>query len=58
MIKFYPSDKEDINSEIYMWVRESEFANGLDSILFNTVEDWINKDWPFNKVTYPGRSKK
>jgi len=58
MIKFYPSDKDDFNSEIYMWVGEREFANGLDSILFTTVKDWINKDWPFNKVTYPGRSKK
>ena len=52
----YPSDKEDFDSEIYMWVRESEFALGLDSILFNTVKEWINKDWPFDKVAYPGRT--
>lgn len=49
---------KDYDALIYMWVRESEFAGGLDSILFHTVKEWINKDWPFNKVAYPGRTKK
>lgn len=53
-----PSGKEDYDSEVYMWVRESEYTNGLDSILFDTVTDWISKDWPFRKVAYPGRTIK
>jgi hypothetical protein len=28
---------------------------GLDAILFNSVKEWIEKDWPFKKVAYPGR---
>ncbi|MHA1912848.1 MAG: GNAT family N-acetyltransferase [Promethearchaeota archaeon] len=40
---------------VYMWVRQTEYDKGLDEVLFNTVKDWINKDWPFRKVNYPGR---
>ena len=40
---------------VYMWVRQTEYEKGLDEILFHTVIDWINADWPFRKVTYPGR---
>jgi len=40
---------------VYMWVRQTEYNKGLDDILFQTVRDWINVDWPFRKVAYPGR---
>lgn len=40
---------------VYMWVRQTEYKKGLDDILFHTVRDWINTDWPFSKVAYPGR---
>ena len=53
-----PTNNDDFDAEIYMWVRESEFAKGLDSILFNSVKEWINKDWPFKRVAYPGRTIK
>lgn len=51
----YPSKKADFDAEIYMWVRQSEVANGLDSILFNSVNKWIEKEWPFKKPAYPIR---
>ena len=35
--------------------KQSELQNGLDSILFTIVKEWINKEWPFKKVAYPGR---
>jgi hypothetical protein len=38
-----------------MWVRQTEYDNGLDEILFNKVRNWISSDWPFKKVDYPGR---
>ena len=38
-----------------MWVRESAYDEGLDSILFATVKDWISKEWPFKNPGYPGR---
>ena len=39
----------------YLWVRQSEVPKGLDKHLFNTVKEWIDTKWPFNKVAYPGR---
>jgi len=38
-----------------MWIRTSMLDKGLDDILFNSVKEWIEKDWPFKKVAYPGR---
>jgi hypothetical protein len=31
---------------------------GLDTTLFNSVKQWIEKEWPFKKVAYPGREIK
>ena len=50
-----PTDKEDYDCEVYMWVRKSAFDEGLDQALFKTVKDWIKDKWPFEKVAYPGR---
>ena len=50
-----PTTKGDYDASITMWVRASEVDNGLDPILFNSVKNWISKDWPFKKVAYPGR---
>jgi len=54
-IYIFPTNKGDYNAEITMWVRSSVLKEGLDSILFNTVKHWIIKEWPFDKVAYPGR---
>ena len=50
-----PSVKGDYDAEIDMWVRASVLDQGLDAILFNTIKEWVAKDWPFKKVAYPGR---
>jgi RimJ/RimL family protein N-acetyltransferase len=51
----YPSQQEQIDAEVLMWVRESEYKRGLDSVLFRTVKDWLREKWLFEKVVYPGR---
>ena len=51
----HPSKKADFDAEIYMWVRQSEVATGLDSILFNTVKKWIKNEWTFKNPAYPIR---
>jgi len=51
----FPSQSQNFEVDVFMWVRKSEFDKGLDPILFNTVKDWIAKKWPFKKVRYPGR---
>ena len=51
-----PTRKRGYDAAIYLWVRDSEFEKGLDSILFDAVKRWMDNDWPFLKVAYPGRS--
>jgi hypothetical protein len=50
-----PSVKEGYDANVQMWARESELASGFDATLFETVRDWIARDWPFERVAYPGR---
>lgn len=50
-----PSQKEEVDAEVYLWVRQSEFEKGLDPILLDAVRNWITIVWPFKQVLYPGR---
>lgn len=50
-----PCPKMDYDAEVYLWVRKSAFNKGLDPILFSTIKAWIEKEWPFQNVAYPGR---
>lgn len=47
--------KTGSDAVVSMWVRQNEYDKGMDDILFQTVRNWINTDWPFKKVYYPGR---
>lgn len=51
----YPTQKENYDVEITMWVRQSQAETGLDKHLFETVKSWIKESWPFNNPAYPGR---
>jgi len=50
-----PTHKIGYDAEIYLWVRESEIKSGLDSMLYDAVKNWIEAEWPFKKVAFPGR---
>jgi len=50
-----PARKVDTNAEVYMWVWQSEYDQGLDAILFQKVKNWMRTSWPFTTVAYPGR---
>lgn len=50
-----PTESDDVDARVRMWVRQSEFVKGLDPILFNVVKRWIDSTWPFSKVIYPDR---
>ncbi len=51
----YPSSKNEFDAEIYLWVRESAFQRGLDPLLQNTIKVWLENEWPFRSVAFPGR---
>lgn len=54
-VYIFPPTKEGFDAEVYMWVRKSAFNEGLDSVLYEAVKNWIAEKWPFKKVAYPGR---
>lgn len=54
-VYIFPTDKEDYDAKITMWVRSSVLDEGMDTILFETVKQWIKEEWPFGNVAYPGR---
>ena len=55
-VYFYPTDKAEYDTEVFLWVRESEVTNELDEELFGVVQRWLASDWPFENPAYPGRT--
>ena len=43
------------DAEVWLWVRASELASGLEDLLYATVRRWVEECWPFERVVYPGR---
>lgn len=54
-VYIYPTQKLGYDAHISLWVRKSEFDKGLDPILFDAVKKWVEQEWPFKNVAYPGR---
>jgi len=50
-----PSEKVEYDAKMICWVRKSEIANGLDEKLFCTVKSWLEEEWWFSSVAFPGR---
>jgi hypothetical protein len=51
-----PSPVGGYDAVVKMWVTKAEYDAGFDAKLYKWVTNWIQKDWPFQKVAYPGRS--
>jgi len=51
----YPSNKKDFDTEIYFWIRDSAFGDGLEPLLYDIIKEWLKNAWPFQSVAYPGR---
>ena len=51
----YPFSKGGYDAEATMWVRADMLETGLDEHLEETVKAWLEENWPFEKVAYPGR---
>lgn len=52
----YPSTVEGYDAVIRVWVTKAEFDAGFDEKLYAWAQEWIAKDWPFEKPAYPGRA--
>lgn len=51
----YPPSDPAYDAEAYYWARQSELASGLEERLGQVFRDWLARDWPFERVAYPGR---
>ena len=51
-----PSPVAGYDAVVRMWVTKAEYGAGFDAELYKWVTAWVQKDWPFRKVAYPGRS--
>jgi hypothetical protein len=54
-IYILPSEKLGYDAEVRTWVRRSEADKGFDRPLFEWARGWVESDWPFENVAYPGR---
>lgn len=54
-IYIFPSDRQNVDVEVYCWIRASE-ADNLDQKLFAVIQNWLKEVWPFKSVIYPGRT--
>jgi hypothetical protein len=47
----YPDEQAD--AQVRMWVRRDAYE--LDGVLEQAVREWIEREWPFMRVSWPGR---
>jgi hypothetical protein len=52
----YPSTVEGYDAVVRMWVTKAEYDAGFDAELYKWVTRWMQTDWPFENVAYPGRA--
>jgi RimJ/RimL family protein N-acetyltransferase len=50
----YPDQSGQHDAKVLSWVRESRAE--LDTPLWQAVTDWLEADWPFQRVTYADRA--
>jgi hypothetical protein len=51
-----PSPSEAYDAVVRMWVTKADYDAGFDAELYEWVTNWVQTDWPFQNVAYPGRS--
>jgi hypothetical protein len=52
-VYIYPDKEEAADARVLSWVRASEAE--LDAPLWSAVSNWVDSDWPFEKVEYAPR---
>lgn len=51
-----PSTVPGYDAAVSLWVTKADYDAGFEPKLYAWVADWIQREWPFAKVVYPGRS--
>ena len=51
-----PSPVPGYDAMVRLWVTKAEYDAGFDAALYDWVQGWIAREWPFARVAYPGRA--
>lgn len=54
-VYIYPTTHRNFDASVFLWVRADVVDDGYDAILYKTVTEWIEADWPFSNAAFPGR---
>jgi hypothetical protein len=49
-----PSAKQGYDAVATLWVTKDQHAAGFDKELYRDMKAWLAKNWPFQKVAWPG----
>lgn len=55
-IYVYPSTIDGYDAVVTLWVTKAEYDAGFDAELYQWATEWVQADWPFADVAYPGRA--
>lgn len=50
-----PAEKKGADAEVTLWVRTDEEDGDLEYVLELAVRDWLDDEWPFETIRWPGR---
>jgi len=50
-----PPDKQGADADVFLWVRSDEEGSDLEEVLEREVRRWLDAEWPFETVRWPGR---
>jgi hypothetical protein len=51
-----PSTVAGYDAVVALWVTKADYDAGFDAELYQWVTRWVQTEWPFAKVAYPGRA--
>jgi hypothetical protein len=50
-----PTKRRGYDAVVFLWARQSALASGLEDRLYVSVTQWLQDQWPFAHVAFPGR---
>lgn len=56
-VYLYPVAEPAIDARVLLWVTGPAWEQGLDGELEQAVREWVERDWPFGRVVFPGRDE-
>ena len=51
----YPSNNPEYDVQAFYWIRQENLSSGLENRLGKIFKRWLESDWPFKSIEFPGR---